>query len=793
MNTYRIQIEGLVQGVGFRPFIYRLANTLKLYGTVENRNNGVSIYVNTSREGLDNLISLIKSKAPQHSKIESISSEKTEDILFTQFSIITSGNVSEDITGIGPDIAVCKDCLDDMKCQEHRLDYPLINCTNCGPRFSIIKGVPYDRSITTMNVFEMCDKCRKEYEDISDRRFHAQPVACNNCGPKYSLHLFSDVTGGDGSFANHSFLRPPKQSEGACEGEKVSRRDVTKERYDNIYEIVTIVTKLIEEGSVVAVKGTGGYHLLCDANNENTVKTLRIAKSREGKPFAVMCRDISAIRKIARLSDKDIRLITSWRRPVILLQSKDRLAPSVSNGLNTVGVVLPYMPFHYLLFRELKINTIVFTSANLYDEPVIISDDRALAELNKLAGGVVMYNREIYNRTDDSVCRAINGNEMIIRRSRGYSPSPVNLSLKTEGIFGAGAELTNCFALGKGNQVILSQHIGDLKNAETLDFYTTSYQRFSEMFRFTPSVVVKDLHPDYLSSSFADKIASELNIKVEQVQHHHAHVAACMAENGLDEKVIGIALDGIGLGTDGKIWGGEFMIADLCDFERIKHFEYVAIAGGDKVSPEPWRSGISYLYKYSGEQMKDLKNLKIKEVGKRNIEMYKRLLEKNINTSLFSGAGRLFDAVAAITGVCLYSSYHAEAPMLLESVIMPGIPRSYDFEINGEDISFRKTIRGILSDLENDKTAGEISAVFHNTVIRSVVDTVNMISMESGIRKVVLSGGTFQNKYLAENIINELSGEKYFVYFHNQVPPNDGGLALGQVAIAAARLSAQHD
>jgi len=765
MNTYRIQIEGLVQGVGFRPFIYRLANTLKFSGTVENRNNGVFIFVNTNPEDLDNLIVLIKSQAPQHSKIDSVSIDKIEDILFSQFSIITSGNLSDDITSISPDIAVCKECLNDMKSQHHRIGYPLINCTNCGPRFSIIKGVPYDRDMTTMSEFEMCTQCKKEYNDISDRRFHAQPVACNNCGPKYSLHLF--FMGGDDA--------------------KRQRGNITIDINNNIDEIVTIVTKFIEEGSVIAVKGTGGYHLVCDANNEKTVMNLRAAKTREGKPFAVMCRDISTIRKISCLNNKEKELVTSWRRPVILLQSKERLAHSVSNGLNTVGVVLPYMPFHYLLFENLKIDTIVFTSANFYDEPVVISDDIAITELSKLATAVITYNREIFNRTDDSVCRLINGNELIIRRSRGYSPAPVNIAKKTEGIYGAGAELTNCFAIGKGKQVILSQHIGDLKNAETLDFYLTSYQRFSEMFRFTPEIIAKDLHPDYLSSSFAEKIASELNINVEQVQHHHAHVASCMADNGLDEKVIGVALDGVGLGTDGNIWGGEFLVADLCNFERVKHFEYVAIAGGDKVSPEPWRSGISYLYKYRGDYITDIKNLNIKKVGEKKISMYQRLLDKEINTSLYSGAGRLFDAVAAITGICLYSSYHAEAPMLLESMILHGISRHYDFEIIGNEISFRKTISGILYDLGQGKTSGEISSVFHNTIIRSVVEVVKMISQTNGIRKVVLSGGTFQNRYLVEKIISELSGEKFFVYFHNQVPPNDGGLALGQVAIAAAR------
>ena len=755
MNTYRIQIEGLVQGVGFRPFIYRLAGSLKLCGTVENRNNGVFIFVNTDAKSLENLIERIKDQAPQHSRIEKISVEKIEDIRFSGFSIITSGNVSDDITSISPDIAVCADCLADMELQAHRRGYPLINCTNCGPRFSIIKGVPYDRSMTTMAGFEMCVKCSKEYKDISDRRFHAQPVACNSCGPFYTIHY--------------------------------------NNRNDNrISHVTSIASLLITEGSVVALKGTGGYHLICDANIEKTVENLRISKAREGKPFAVMCRDIYAVDKIGFLSDEEREIITSWRRPVVLLESKGQLPLSVSNGLNTVGVALPYMPFHYLLFEELKIDTIVFTSANFSDEPVVISDDKALAEFPKLAAAVITYNREIYNRTDDSVCRVIKGNEFIIRRSRGYAPSPVKLAVKTEGIFGAGAELTNCFALGKGNQVILSQHIGDLKNAETLDFYTTSFKRFSKMFRFNPEIIAKDLHPDYLSSSFAEQLATELKISIEHVQHHHAHIASCMADNRLNEKVIGVALDGVGLGTDGNIWGGEFMIADLCNFERAMHFEYVTISGGDKVSPEPWRSGISYLNKYAGDAITGMNTLKIREIGMEKISLYRNLLNKEINTCQYSGAGRLFDAVAAITGVCLYSSYQAEAPMRLESIIKQGISRSYDFEIRGNEISFEKTITDILSDLEKEKPAGEISTVFHNTVARSVVEGIKILSRMSGIRKVVLSGGTFQNKYLSENIINELSGEKYFVYFHNQVPSNDGGLALGQVAVAAARRVANY-
>ncbi|HUX94764.1 MAG TPA: carbamoyltransferase HypF [Bacteroidales bacterium] len=768
MNTYKIRIEGLVQGVGFRPFIHKLAGSLSLSGTVENRNNGVFIFVNTDQKGLADFIENIRKDAPLHSKIDEISFDKIEPMTFSGFSIVKSLSHSDDITNISPDISVCADCLSDMDTQHHRKNYPLINCTNCGPRFSIIKGVPYDRKMTTMSEFSMCDKCSEEYHNITDRRFHAQPVACNNCGPYYSIHIFSSSGGGNAV----------KQQWGLITDNKIKK---------NISDIVIFASQLIDKGSVIGLKGTGGYHLLCNAENEKTVHGLRVSKGREGKPFAVMCRDMAAAENIAFLNSDEKKLLTSWRRPVVLLKGKGMIAPSVTNGLDTVGVILPYMPFHYMLFDKLISDVIVFTSANFSDEPVVISDEIALAEMQKLADAVITYNRDIYNRSDDSVCRAIQKREFIIRRSRGYAPTPLNISLRTEGIFGAGAELANCFAIGKGKQVILSQHIGDLKNSETLDFYSSTYKRFVEMFRFKPEIIAKDLHPDYLSSSFAADLASETDIKFEEVQHHHAHIASCMADNGLNEKVIGVALDGVGLGTDRTIWGGEFLVGDLCNFERFMHFENIPIAGADKISPEPWRSAVAYMAKYGMDPVQQTEKLKMREIGSERIRMYHKLIDANINTCLYSGAGRLFDAIAAITGICLFSSYQAEAPMLLESAIINGLRDCYNFEFRDNEISFGNTIAAILDDVRKGRSVGEISALFHNTVIRSVAEGVKLISKMTGIRKVVLSGGTFQNKYLSEKLIRDLSDENFFVYFHHQVPANDGGLALGQVVIAAAR------
>lgn len=748
-----IDIEGLVQGVGFRPFIYNLASSMSLEGTVENLNTGVRVTVCTNNSLLNEFIEKIWSEAPLQSKVESVEVNEVRSVHFNGFSIIPSRSLTEKITRISPDIAVCDDCLADMEQQEHRIDYPLINCTNCGPRFSIIKGVPYDRPMTTMAGFKMCNKCSKEYNDPGDRRFHAQPVACNNCGPVYNMLIGNSETEGT-------------------------------------TDIIKRTAEIINKGGIVAMKGTGGYHLLCDAMNEDAVSSLRKAKGREGKPFAVMCRDIDCVNEICSPGEEEIETLGSWQRPVLIVEGKNIVAPSVSNGLSTVGVILPYMPFHYLLFRKLKTGVIVFTSANVAEEPVITDDDEARFRLVMIADAIVWYNREIYNRTDDSVGRFIAGGIRIIRRSRGYTPTPVKTDFDAEGIFGAGAELTNCFGMGKGKHLILSQHIGDLKNAPTLEFYRIAYGSFTDMFRFRPELVARDIHPDYLSSVFADKIAGESGIPVIMVQHHHAHIASCMAENGINNKVIGVALDGVGLGSDGKIWGGEFLIADLYEFTRILHFDYVPVAGGDYASKEPWRSGLSWLIKYVGKDALNDDIPLITKTGQEKIKLYTELVEKEINTSYYSSAGRLFDAVAAITGVSHTAKFHSEAPMKLESAISPGISSCYGYAISEETISFGKTVREIVYDLKTGIDPGEISAKFHNTVAMAVVDGIRHVAGLSGISVVVLSGGTFQNRYLAEKVISELSARKFYVYYHHNIPVNDGGLALGQVAVAAARRNA---
>jgi hydrogenase maturation protein HypF len=745
IKAYRIKVEGLVQGVGFRPFVFRLARKHNCQGYVLNRTDGLLIKIEGSREETRKFTDELETAYPPAAIIEKVIIEQDKPENSVDFKIVGSQDLTDEISRISPDIAVCPDCMDDIRKQPHRLNYPFINCTNCGPRFTIIKDFPYDREKTTMKVFEMCPECAAEYNDVSDRRFHAQPVACNNCGPIYSLHI----------------------------------NNTTVSSFESILDKLA---DLLRNGKIIAVKGTGGYHLMCDALNESTVKRLRSSKHREGKPFAVMFADIKRIEEYAHVSGPEKKALLSWRRPIVILQTKKELARSVSPGFNTIGAFLPYMPIHYLLFERLSIPAVVLTSGNFYEEPIIIDNDEALKKLFDIADAVLTYNREIYNRTDDSVVKIINNDECLFRRSRGYAPNPVKLTINADGILAAGAELVNCFCIGKGTQAILSQHIGDLKNIESYRFYTETIDKFKKLFRVNPSLVVSDLHPDYLSTRYAESLGIT-NIKV---QHHHAHIASCMVENNIDEPVIGVSFDGTGYGTDGNTWGSEFLIADLKDFKRYTHFEYTGLPGGDKAVEEPWRTAVSYLYKYMGRAFLDLKLPFLEKIDSIKINHVLDAIDKKINCPLSCGAGRLFDAAAAITGVCTMSMFHAEAPMRLESVAASGIKECYDFEIN-KTISFGRLFKGMIGDIKKGVSASLISAKFHNTIICVIFETVIKMRKETGINKVVLSGGTFQNKYISEGVKKMLVKDKFKVYTQNRIPANDGGIALGQLAIAAKR------
>lgn len=744
--TYRIHVRGLVQGVGFRPFIYKLALEHGLNGSVENRNDGVFILVNCSNEKVLIFIADIHKKAPPASNIDSITHSEVDHIPFTGFEIVKSASVSDTITDVSPDIAVCDDCLKDMKTQPNRIDYPFINCTNCGPRFTIIKDLPYDREKTTMKEFEMCPDCRREYTDVLDRRFHAQPVACSVCGPEYTLFYGNEKIYG-------------------------SRN------------ILPVLAQLLSQKKIVAIKGLGGFFLACDAFCEETVARLRKLKNREGKPFAVMFRDIDSLKEYAFVDDNEERVLTSLKRPIVILKQKKELAPSVAVGFNTIGAMLPYMPLHHLMFGHIDTPAVVLTSGNLSDEPILINNDDALKTFNGIADAVLTYNRDIHNRADDSVVTVVNKKEMIFRRSRGYVPTPLNLQKNVDGILATGAELVNCFCIGRDNQAIISQHIGDLKNLETYEFFTGTIEKFKRLYRLNPGLVVSDMHPDYLSTQYA----TQSGIPHVKVQHHHAHIVSCMAEHNLDEDVIGVAMDGTGLGDDGKIWGSEFLICNPKNYRRINHFAYMPMPGGDKVTSEPWRMAVSYLYEIYGDGFRNFDLPFLKNIPADPVGLLCNAIDKKINSPLSSGAGRLFDAVAALINLCPVSKFHAEAPMRLEAVLNPSNRDHYHFEFTENGISFHKTIIGIVDDMKTGRHIADISAKFHNTIITVIAQTVKEISSNHNLNKVVLSGGTFQNKYLLENIENELLSSGFSVYSHSKVPTNDAGIALGQLVIASTR------
>jgi len=744
-----ISVTGLVQGVGFRPFVYRIAVKHNLSGWVRNTNECVEIFIQGPVKSIENFLDELRSDPPVASDIDQVILVYTEPIDIHGFRITRSENTSDKITEISPDIAVCNDCLEDMHLQPNRVNYPFVNCTNCGPRFTIINDLPYDRKSTSMKAFQMCDSCRKEYEDVKDRRFHAQPVACSVCGPHYTLYKGSG-------------------------------------RIEGIEKIISSIAEIIIKGGIMAIKGLGGYHLACDATNEDAVTRLRLLKNREGKPLAVMFRDLATLQQYAEVNEAEEYRLLSWKRPIVLLQAnlQNSLAPGVSVGLNTIGAMLPYLPFHHLLFSELNIPAIVLTSGNISDEPILIDDRKALDTFLLITEGVVAYNREIENRTDDSVVRIICDSERVFRRSRGFAPAPVTLKLDTGGILATGAELVNTFCIGKGNQAILSQYIGDLQNAETTSFYEETLNKFQKLFRMKPELIATDLHPDYFTSRFAESRRDSL--KLDRVQHHHAHIASCMAEHGLDEHVLGVAMDGTGFGTDGNTWGAEFLYCDLADFTRETHFEYVPLPGGDRGIEEPWRMAVSYLFKIFGEDIYHLEIPFLKKVEQEKIDFILNMIRSGINCPLVSSAGRLFDAVSAMLDLCLYSTFSSEAPMRLESIIEPGCSENYHFTIS-ETVNFDLTFHGILEDIKKKVNPGIISAKFHNTVILVIFEVMNKMKIHHHCNKVVLSGGTFQNKYLLEGTEKMLTGSGFEVYSHHLVPTNDGGISLGQLAVAAKR------
>jgi len=758
----RIHVTGIVQGVGFRPFVYNLAQRHGLTGHVLNSSSGVTIEIEGAEPELEAFVNFLGSHPPPLAHIETLHVTQVQPTGEDGFKIRESARESGEFVQVSPDVATCNDCwFEVLDPSNRRYGYPFINCTNCGPRYTIVQDIPYDRPLTTMAPFKMCAPCNSEYYDPVDRRFHAQPNACPSCGPTLSL-------------AKAGTFMPENECYGRGELSLAILRDARN---------------ALRSGEIIAVRGLGGFHLVCDAENSAAVHALRSRKKRSDKPFALMARDIASVERFCELSDAERELLTGPQHPIVILTRKaeSKISSEVAPGNHTLGVMLPYTPLQYFLFGEdpdasPEFMALVMTSGNISDEPIVISNEEAWQHLHSVADWFIFHNREIYTRVDDSVARVFAEKPCVLRRSRGYAPYPIDLGNPVSEILACGAELKNTFCLTKGQYAFPSQHIGDVDNFETLEFFEETLERMKKLFRVQPRAVAHDLHPLYLTAQFAH----ELPLEKIGVQHHHAHIASCMAEHGLREKVIGIAFDGTGYGSDGQIWGGEFLVADRTGFERRAHFSYVPLPGGDVAVRQPWRVALSYLHETFGESIPaDL--LLFQSVTEKNLRLVSAMLKRRVNTSLTSSCGRLFDAVASLIGVRHEVTFEGQAAIELETLCRPGIDEQYPLQVNEGDplqIDFRPTIKAIVRDVSCSRPAVLIASCFHNTIAAVAVEVCCRIRQRDNLNRVCLSGGTFQNWYLLERTVKSLDRASFQVFFHSRVPPNDGGISLGQAVIA---------
>ncbi|MDP9159691.1 MAG: carbamoyltransferase HypF [Acidobacteriota bacterium] len=758
----RLHVQGIVQGVGFRPFVYNLARKFALNGFVLNSSSGVEIEIEGSPSALEAFLNQLRGSPPPLSRVEKISSTDLGPCGYTNFSIRESVNEKGRFGLVPPDVGTCTDCWEDAGDPENRrFGYPFTNCTNCGPRYTIIQDLPYDRPATTMAPFQMCALCKSEYEDPGDRRFHAQPNACIRCGPTLSL-VRSDF-----------FLLPNKQST-VFKSPELS---------------VQNARQLLREGNIIAVKGLGGFLLACDARNDVAVQNLRLRKRRSDKPFALMARDVESINGFCFVSDDDRQALLSGGRPIVILRRRSEadLSRALAPGNNTLGVMLPYTPLHYLMFSDSpkersEFLALVMTSGNISEEPIVTANEEALARLAPVADWFLLHNRGIHMRVDDSVVRVFEKQERVLRRSRGFVPNPIDLGLPCEDILACGAELKNTFCLTKDHYAILSQHIGDLQNYETLVFFQETLANLKKLFRVEPTTLAYDMHPNYLSSRFA--LGLPIHRKIA-VQHHHAHIASCMAENHLHGKVIGVAFDGTGYGLDGQIWGGEFLVADFSGFHRWAHLRYVPLPGGDAAVRQPWRMALSYLRETFG---KAVPTVPLSEaIPEKQRSIVEAMLARNVQTVQTSSCGRLFDAVASLLGHRHVVNFEGQAAIELEMIASSDIEGHYGFNIeDGQpaQLDFRLMIEEIVREVAHHESSGHIAARFHNTIAIAIADICSRIRDAESVNRVCLSGGTFQNLYLLQRTVEGLRKRKFEVYLHASVPANDGGISLGQAVIA---------
>jgi hydrogenase maturation protein HypF len=763
----RIRLCGIVQGVGFRPFVHNLARELRLGGYVSNSSAGLVAEVEGEAAALDRFVQTVTAEPPSLAWIQETEITEVEAVGEEAFVIRGSVAVAGEFALVSPDVATCEECFGDFtRPDDRRYGYPFTNCTNCGPRYTIVQDIPYDRPNTTMSAFLMCEACRAEYEDPDNRRFHAQPNACPECGPR--------VWGCSGSVASDRSLTVAARQALASRDRKGAGSSALLEE----------ARRRLAAGEILAIKGLGGFHLACDARNPAAVARLRARKRRSDKPFAVMARDLAAVEEVCALAGADRAALSSPRRPIVILPRLAALPEALAPGNRTLGVMLPYTPLHHLLFADAPYSLLVMTSGNLSEEPIVVSNEEALARLAGVADWFLLHNRDIYMRVDDSVARVFAGRERVLRRSRGYAPQTLDLGRAVPELLACGGEMKNAFCLTKGRHAILSQHIGDLENYETLVFFEETLANLKKLFRIQPRAVAHDLHPAYLSAKYALAIPDLPKIGV---QHHHAHVASCMAENGLTGVVIGVAFDGTGYGPDGAIWGGEFLVAGYAGFERRGRLRYVPLAGGDAAIREPWRAALAYLEDALGHPAR------IEGVPEERAGVVRRMIAQGVNTVPTSSCGRLFDAVAAIIGLRREVTFEGQAAIELEAIAESGEEGRYPFEIEDGapwQVDFRPAIERIAQEAAAGVARGAVAARFHNTLAAAVVETCRRIRGPAGPSRVCLSGGTFQNVRLTESAAAGLQAAGFEVFLHSRVPPNDGGIALGQAAIAAELLQA---
>jgi len=749
----KIWVGGIVQGVGFRPFVYTLAQRNQLTGWVRNTSGGVEIEINGAPEGVQTFLHTLRHNPPPLARIDQLRHEDCPPDHYTGFSILASQAQDEQFVPISPDVAICADCRRELfDPHDRRYRYPFINCTNCGPRFTIIQDIPYDRPKTTMSGFALCRACHDEYENPLDRRFHAQPVACPDCGPQLWY-------------------------------ERGGRRQGRGE------EALQLARQALRAGQIVAVKGLGGFHLACDAAHPTAAGELRRRKKRSDKPFALMAFDLEAVKQYCHVTTEEAALLQSPQHPIVLLERRADavLHPEVAPGQTTLGFMLAYTPLHLLLLEPAPgfPAALVMTSGNLSEEPIAYEDDEGRQRLENLADGFLLHDRPIHMRTDDSVARRVNGRTYLLRRARGYAPEPLALPVATPPTLAAGAELKNTFCLTRQQYAFLSHHIGDLENYETLRSFESGVTHFERLFRLRPEQIACDLHPDYLASRYAQRRAAEEGLPLVTVQHHHAHLAACLADNGWasGEAVIGLSFDGTGLGTDGAVWGGEVLLGGYSGYRRCYHLKYVPLPGGDQAVRKPARMALAHLWAAGLDWETDL--LPVQALCYEERMVVRTQLERRLNAVPTSSMGRLFDAASALAGQRQVASYEGQAAIEFEACADRSEPGAYEFDIQGETIDPAPLWLALLNDWRAGLPVATLSARFHNGVVQLVRQVCARLRSQTGCEVVALSGGVWQNTLLLERTLQALEQDNFTVLWHRQLPANDGCIAVGQAMVAA--------